>query len=264
MSLKPTHWTFMVKTGWFKLWLHEPTVSPSHPAPCTPANVDYSYSCDTGIALLSWDETLGRERFYAYAQSGNHTASCVSTETHCSLPSLLCGRLYDVEVIAVAEHCNSSIPGVTQIPTGKREGIPGGCVCVSVWGGVMFHLKYFWVCFSDRFNLLWSPRVMFFPSAPCAPTNLSVSLVCDNNTAAVSWQHSPGAISYKVTAQGRDGDAKECTSNGTSCDLSHLHCAQTYLITVIPLSSSRCVGIHSTPVHFIAGEDLQEKSLLQQ
>ncbi|XP_034439595.1 uncharacterized protein LOC117760582 [Hippoglossus hippoglossus] len=174
-------------------------------APCTPANVEYSYSCDTGIALLNWDETLGRDRFYAHVQSGNHTASCVSTQTHCPLPSLLCGRLYDVEVIAVAEHCNSSMPGVAQIQT-----------------------------------------------APCAPTNVSVSLVCDNNTAAVSWQHSPGAISYQVTAQGRDGDAKECTTNGTSCDLSHLHCAQTYLITVTP-SSSRCKGFHTTPVNFIAG-----------
>ncbi|CAB1419900.1 unnamed protein product [Pleuronectes platessa] len=174
-------------------------------APCTPAHVEYSYSCVTGIALLSWDETLGRDRFYAHVQSGNHTASCVSTQTQCSLPSLLCGLLYDVEVIAVADHCNSSTPGVAQIQT-----------------------------------------------APCAPTNVNVSLVCDNNTAAVSWQPSPGAISYKVTAQGRDGDAKECTTNGTSCDLPHLHCAQTYLITVTP-SSSRCQGFPSTPVNFIAG-----------
>nr|XP_046247875.1 uncharacterized protein LOC124060678 [Scatophagus argus] len=174
-------------------------------APCTPANVEYTYSCETGIALLSWDETLGRKSFYAHVHSGNDSASCSTSQTNCPLPSLLCGRMYHVKVIGVADHCNSSVPGVTQIQT-----------------------------------------------APCPPVNVSASLVCNNNTAAVSWQPSPGAVSYKVMANGRDGDVKQCTTNETSCHLPNMHCSQTYVITVTP-SSTRCKGFDSHPLTYVAG-----------
>ncbi|XP_067454263.1 serine-rich adhesin for platelets [Thunnus thynnus] len=174
-------------------------------APCTPANVDYTYSCETGMASLSWNETLGRKSFYAHVYSEDHMASCSTTQTDCSLPPLLCGRMYDVKVITVADHCNSSVPGVTQIQT-----------------------------------------------APCAPMNVSASLVCDNNTAAVSWLHSPGAVSYTVTARGQDGDIKQCTSNSTHCQLPNMHCAQTYVITVTPFSN-HCKGSDSDPLTYIAG-----------
>lgn len=83
--------------------------------------------------------------------------------------------------------------------------------------------------------------------------NTSASLVCDNNTAAVSWLRSPGAVSYEVTAQGRDGDAKRCTTNDTACLLPNMHCAQTYMITVTPFSI-RCKGFASFPQTYIAGE----------
>lgn len=83
--------------------------------------------------------------------------------------------------------------------------------------------------------------------------NISASLVCDNNTAAVSWLHSPGAVSYTVTAQGRDGDIKQCTTNSTHCQLPNMHCAQTYVITVTPFSN-RCKGSDSYPHTYIAGK----------
>lgn len=94
---------------------------------------------------------------------------------------------------------------------------------------------------------------LVFPSAPCAPTNVSASLVCDNNTAAVSWQRSPGAVSYTVTANGRDGHVKQCTTNGTSCHLPNMHCAQTYVITVTPYSNS-CRGFDSSAHTYVAGK----------
>ncbi|XP_039902211.1 uncharacterized protein LOC120742836 [Simochromis diagramma] len=174
-------------------------------APCTPANVEYQYSCDTGIAFVSWDETLGRKRFYVHAQSGNFTASCSTSQTDCSLPTLLCSRTYSVKVVALADSCNSSMPGVTTIQT-----------------------------------------------APCAPVNVSASLLCDNNTAAVSWQHSPSAVSYSVKAVGRDGDLKRCATNSTSCLLPNMHCSQTYIITVTPFSM-RCEGRESFPYTYNAG-----------
>ncbi|KAG7513796.1 fibronectin type III domain-containing protein 7 [Solea senegalensis] len=173
-------------------------------APCTPSNVEHRYICNSGVAIVSWDETMGRQSFYTHAQSGDHMDSCSGQQTNCSLHSLLCGRTYDVEVIAVADHCNSSVPGVTQIET-----------------------------------------------APCAPTNVSASLLCDFNTAAVSWQHSAGAISYTVTALGGDGDVKQCTTNETSCYLPNMHCAETYTVTVSPFST--CKGDDSSAITFIAG-----------
>lgn len=91
----------------------------SSSAPCTPANVGLTYSCETGITLLTWDETLGRQSFYATVRSGDHELSCSTNQTDCSLPSLLCGRTYDVEVVGVADHCNSTVPGVAQMQTGK-------------------------------------------------------------------------------------------------------------------------------------------------
>ncbi|KAM9761579.1 uncharacterized protein fndc7b [Menidia menidia] len=175
-------------------------------APCTPANVEYQYSCETGIAFVSWDDTLGRKSFYVHAYSGNHTASCsASTGTDCSLLSLQCSRTYTAEVTAVADNCNSSVPGVAHIHT-----------------------------------------------APCPPMNVSASLLCENNTAQVSWEHSPTAVSYNVTAVGRDGDLKQCNTNRSSCQLPNMHCGQTYIITVTPFSN-RCRGHDSQPYTYIAG-----------
>uniref|UniRef100_A0A3Q2E2M1 Fibronectin type-III domain-containing protein n=1 Tax=Cyprinodon variegatus TaxID=28743 RepID=A0A3Q2E2M1_CYPVA len=175
-------------------------------APCTPRNVEYQYYCGSGIALVSWDEALGRDSFHVRAHSGTHAVFCTTfQDTDCSLPPLLCSRTYDVEVIAVADGCNSTMPGVTQIQT-----------------------------------------------APCAPTNLSASLLCENNTAEVSWEHTPGAVMYSVTATGRNGDRKQCTTNTSSCQLPNMHCAQTYLIVVSP-SSNVCKGQDSLTYTYYAG-----------
>ncbi|XP_071200535.1 mucin-3B [Salvelinus alpinus] len=174
-------------------------------APCTPANVRSQYECGTSIALLSWDETLGRDSFIARVESGDHSDSCSTTETQCSLTTLMCGHLYNVTVDALAGHCNSSQSAATQIQTAR-----------------------------------------------CAPQNVSASLLCRNNTVAVTWLASSGAVGYNVTALGRDGDAKTCTTDDTSCDLPNMHCAQTYEITITPFSET-CKGFQSTAFTFIAG-----------
>ncbi|XP_027882788.1 uncharacterized protein fndc7b [Xiphophorus couchianus] len=175
-------------------------------APCTPANVEYQYYCGSGIALVSWDEVLGQDSYYVRAHTGGHSVSCsASQNTDCSLPPLRCSRNYQVDVIAMASNCNSSIPGVTHIQT-----------------------------------------------APCAPTNLNASLLCKNNTAEVRWQPSDGAVLYSVTATGRDGDLKLCTTNTSTCLLPNMHCSQTYMIVVSP-SSNQCKGQDTQPYTYQAG-----------
>lgn len=97
------------------------------------------------------------------------------------------------------------------------------------------------------------PCVFVFPSAPCAPANVSTSLVCDKNTAAVSWEDSSGAVFYKVMANSSNGVAKQCTTNDTSCHLPNMHCGQTYNITVTPFSND-CKGFDSYPLSYNAGK----------
>ncbi|KAJ3599685.1 hypothetical protein NHX12_033641 [Muraenolepis orangiensis] len=163
-------------------------------APCTPSNMESVYTCGSSIALLSWDETRGRESFYASVRAGEHMDSCATDGTHCSVLSLLCGRLYNISVGAVATHCNT----------------------------------------------------------PCAPQNVSTSLLCSGNTGEVSWLASAGAASYEVMALGRDGDSNRCSTNTTACSFPNMHCAQTYEITVTPYSDT-CRGFTSTPLTFTAG-----------
>ncbi|XP_061884565.1 uncharacterized protein LOC133635404 [Entelurus aequoreus] len=174
-------------------------------APCPPTNVGHTYSCETGTAMLSWDETLGRNSFYAHVYSADDTLSCSSNQTDCFLPSLSCGNTYNATVMAINDQCNSSWSAVTQILT-----------------------------------------------APCAPMDVQASLLCEGNTAAVSWQHSPGAKWYNVTAQGINGDVEHCNSNDTSCHLPGMLCDQTYAIVVTPISDL-CRGLGSDPYTFIAG-----------
>ncbi|KAM9385761.1 uncharacterized protein fndc7b [Pholidichthys leucotaenia] len=192
----------------------------SLPAPCTPANVGHNYFCENSTAIISWEETGHSESFYVHAQSGNHTVSCNHTDTFCSLPPLLCGRWYDVEVTAMADRCNSGVPGVMQIQTGKSK--KEEC------------------------------------TAPCAPVNVSASLVCEDNTGEVSWEPRPGIASYSVLAKGKDGDVKECTSNGSSCQLPNMHCSTTYTITVTPYSNS-CKGEESSTYTYVSdGDEVRE------
>lgn len=89
--------------------------------------------------------------------------------------------------------------------------------------------------------------------APCAPANVNTSLVCDKNTATVSWKDSSGAVFYKVMANSSDGDVKQCTTNDTSCHLPSMHCGQTYNITVTPFSNE-CKGYDSYPLSYNAGK----------
>lgn len=115
---------------------------------------------------------------------------------------------------------------------------------------------YFRNKYANNHTYKWThtSRCSFFvPSAPCAPENISSSLLCDNNTAAVSWGNSSGAVFYKVMATSTDGDVKQCTTNDTSCHLPHMHCGQTYNISVTPFSNE-CKGFDSYPLSYHAGK----------
>ncbi|XP_067460816.1 mucin-4-like [Thunnus thynnus] len=91
-----------------------------------------------------------------------------------------------------------------------------------------------------------------FESVPCAPENVSATLVCFSHSALVSWAGSPSAVGYNVTATGQDGHTHHYHTNTTSFQVPDIHCGETYSIAVTPYSES-CVGTQSAAYSFRAG-----------
>lgn len=80
---------------------------------------------------------------------------------------------------------------------------------------------------------------------PCKPTNVKASLQCSSNSAAVTWEHASGALSYLSVGVTEDGSHQtECNNTMTRCDLRDLQCGQTYNVTVFGLDES-CFSVES-------------------
>lgn len=93
----------------------------------------------------------------------------------------------------------------------------------------------------------------FTSTAPCAPQALSVKLLCDTDSALVSWARTNLAQSYYLTATSRDGDIQNCTSTTENCTLSRLHCSQSYTLSVIA-SDGNCTSPPSQTLTFRTSE----------
>jgi hypothetical protein len=55
---------------------------------------------------------------------------------------------------------------------------------------------------------------------------------CGSNTASLSWDASPNAISYSGSAVGTDGHSVSCGAATPGCQMAGLHCGQEYVFTV--------------------------------
>lgn len=106
-------------------------------------------------------------------------------------------------------------------------------------------------------NNCFSTLSFFLYPVPCAPQNISATLVCLNHSALVSWVGSPSAMRYNVTLAGQGGHTHHCQTNSTSCRLPEIHCGETYGITVTPYSET-CAGHPSTVYTFKAGAERLE------
>ncbi|XP_078263980.1 fibronectin type III domain-containing protein 7-like [Rhinoraja longicauda] len=53
---------------------------------------------------------------------------------------------------------------------------------------------------------------------------------CDVGHMSVSWEFSEGAMSYTATAEG--SNVQKCSANDTLCDITDLHCGETYTLSV--------------------------------
>lgn len=84
---------------------------------------------------------------------------------------------------------------------------------------------------------------VYFP-VPCAPGNVSASLICENHSVLVTWSESPTAVNYTVTVTDQDGQTHHCHNDTSSCVVPDLLCGQVYNITVTSHSTT-CTGLTS-------------------
>ncbi|XP_066508134.1 fibronectin type III domain-containing protein 7-like [Hoplias malabaricus] len=103
---------------------------------------------------------------------------------------------------------------------------------------------------SNHCNSSWSQSAEF-QTVPCASGNVSASWQCANRSAVVMWAPILNVNLYSVMALGRDGDVKQCNSSTSSCQLSQMHCGQTYNITVTPYTIYS--GVSSAALSFDTG-----------
>ncbi|KAM9719839.1 uncharacterized protein fndc7rs1 [Menidia menidia] len=85
-------------------------------------------------------------------------------------------------------------------------------------------------------------------SAPCQPQGITGSLDCVTNSASISWDATPGADRYEVSAVGGDQHTGNCTtSTNTTCEVEDLACGVLYNFTVTA-ENGQCQSPPSSPV----------------
>ncbi|XP_054646058.1 uncharacterized protein LOC129188936 [Dunckerocampus dactyliophorus] len=156
-------------------------------APCMPTHVTAHVDCDTGITMVTWDESRGAASYTVYAWGNHgHNDECNATDTFCDFPHLACGQDYTITVVARHDTCVSLVSESIYASTG-----------------------------------------------PCPHSGLETILDCDANTVAVSWTHGSGIRYYNTSADAFDITHEEtCSTNSTSCNISSLHCGESYKISV--------------------------------
>ncbi|XP_069798450.1 fibronectin type III domain-containing protein 7-like [Narcine bancroftii] len=86
--------------------------------PCTPQNVKVQLNCKENTALVLWDYSKGALWYTVFAEEADgNIMLCRTSETSCRTPSLLCGQLFSVYVVASDRTCNRSTSSVVKIQT---------------------------------------------------------------------------------------------------------------------------------------------------
>ncbi|XP_035863315.1 uncharacterized protein LOC116038126 [Sander lucioperca] len=212
---------------------------------------------------------------------GGHNSSCTTTTSPCNVPDLKCGTRYTFHVTAVNKYCNSNHSTPFELETGPcalnsvsvvtecdsdtilvnweitkdaplylvtAEGhdqtliscnsSSNSCVLPDIRCDMQYSIIV--SASSDKCSSLRSPPKKI-QTAPCVPDNVTVLASCEKNGARVTWGQSPVATSYLLTATGRDGHVASCNTSVTNCNLTDLHCGQTYSLN-ITASGDNCTS----------------------
>lgn len=100
--------------------------------------------------------------------------------------------------------------------------------------------------------LLGSDLIVPIPAVPCAPTNVSVSIDCSQDSAKLNWTSSIGVVFYIAVAEDADGKTYSCNSMGTSCLIEGLSCGRKYNGSIIG-TNLNCNSTASEMVTFTTG-----------
>lgn len=91
-------------------------------------------------------------------------------------------------------------------------------------------------------------------AGPCPPSQLNVSVNCANNSAVLTWNSSPNAVSYAGKAVSTDGLTVTCEAGAKlGCQMNGLQCGKEYSFTV-SASDGSCQTVDSEPVIKTTGE----------
>ncbi|KAJ8274470.1 hypothetical protein COCON_G00090950 [Conger conger] len=261
-------------------------------APCPPQITRSSLDCHTNVASLAWTTGSNVTEVVVNATSTlGHEAWCSSANATCQLTGLQCGQTYTAVATARGDQCGSgpssgvdiiTVPCAPAVVTpsydcstnmatiswddslGREtfqttmEGGDHTYSCSTAQTSCSFsnlqcgHVYNVSVCAQAAHCNSSLSFAYGLNTAPCAPQNVSASLVCANSTALVTWDGSEGAVAYNATAMGRSGDVRSCRTIDTSCHLQGMQCGQTYDITVTAYSET-CGGLQSSAFIFTAG-----------
>ncbi|XP_029003162.2 fibronectin-like [Betta splendens] len=217
--------------------------------------------------------------------------TCETNSTYCEVNRLLCGHSYFVSVRAVGPSCSSILYLKGDLVTGPcvpvhittQYSLSIGQVEWDVASGAT---NYTVKAMTDRgltstcatndtycalYNLVCSQlysvtvtannnacqgvdtsnKTVIITTEPCPPSNVETSVQCQTQTGTVSWEPSVGAVSYKASLNGRNGQALSCSTNDTFCSVEGLNCGIVYYTSVIAVGNTLS-SIASTLVSLVS------------
>ncbi|XP_021178304.2 fibronectin type III domain-containing protein 7 [Fundulus heteroclitus] len=254
---------------------------------CRPQNLAASVDCDKKVVSLGWDTNNRTETYAVSAETGDQVIGLSTNITTALFSEFTCGQNYSLTVTPYNQHCPGGSSASTSVQTWPcmPEGISATQDCLSgiavvTWGSsngsdyytaaVQTDAGVSKMCVSDagacsisgltcghNFSVsvtasnqqcnVTSRETASLQSGPCIPTDVSVKMDCSNNSAAVSWSPSRGALRYSVLANGSHSD-DSCTASDLSC----LACGADYAVQVVA-EDDRCSSRPSQPVLFESG-----------
>ncbi|XP_040264694.1 mucin-3A-like [Bufo bufo] len=245
----------------------------THTEPCVPQSVSVDIDCQTNGAAVSWDSTPGSTNYTAALRTLDgemHTYH--TTSTYCNITGLSCGVTYTVSITAYNDQCQGASSTVVELitapcppehvhaetdcgtnalviswrqsngadsftsllttPTGNMTGISEQANCT------FYNLPCgtdFMAVVSATNSRCTGPMSTYVKAqtAPCTPMNVNTALNCIDNSALVSWSHSPGALNYFSSLIGSEGERYNCSSPTTSCWMRNVPCGGEYTVAVM-------------------------------
>ncbi|XP_077077959.1 uncharacterized protein fndc7rs1 [Siphateles boraxobius] len=256
--------------------------------PCVPGHVQGRVNCTTGDVSVSWDRSVGAVSYSAVAwSSGGYASVCNSTGTACVFSDLLCGMNYSLAVSASDRSCSTALsqPVVLSTVSCKPQNASVLLNCdtnsaVVTWELTDNHTHHMvqaagsdghrinctssdhsctlsGIHCGQRYNLTVTTMdgvcdtgniYLTLQSAPCAPSNVQTSLLCDihnGSVVSVAWVQAKGAEAFMAVAVSDDGHSYSCNTTTASCNLQELQCGQNYNVSVYSMASG-CGGVKST------------------